>query len=312
MATRRVVWVPGLLALAGLLVVGLGLRADAPGQGLDYVALGDSYSAGPLIPRQDLDAGLCLRSDHNYPSLLTRRLHVTSFRDTTCTGITTAGLSNPVDTGLPGSPAPAPLNALNSRTDLVTLGIGGNDGGLFSALFRRCPALAVDHRDGSPCRDAYTDAEGNDVLAARVRQVPAAVEAVLDHIHQRAPRAQVWVVGYLRVLPRHGTCSAIPLARGDYRWADRLERGLNSALATAAADRGDHFVDAYAASRGHDACAGRHAWVNGRVESLRRAAAYHPLRSGMQAVADLLAERIAVAQGAPTPSTTTSSGGDAD
>ena len=32
-----------------------------------YVALGDSYSAGPLIPTTDL-AGGCARSDHNYPT----------------------------------------------------------------------------------------------------------------------------------------------------------------------------------------------------------------------------------------------------
>ena len=34
-----------------------------------YVALGDSYTAGPLIPTTDL-AGGCARSDHNYPTLV--------------------------------------------------------------------------------------------------------------------------------------------------------------------------------------------------------------------------------------------------
>ena len=293
MASRRLFLVPVLLALAGAAVAGLGLRADAPGQGLDYVALGDSYSAGPLIPRQRLDAGLCLRSDHDYPTLLARRLDVTTVRDVTCSGLTTAGLAEPVDTGLPGSPAPPPLSSLHTGTDLVTLGIGGNDGGLFSALFRHCPALADDAPRGDPCRQAYTADDGRDLLVGRAEQVRSTVGEVLDRIHERAPRAEVWVVGYLRVLPRHGTCRAIPLAAGDYRWADHVERVLNGALAAAANDHGDHFLDTYAASRGHDACAGGEAWVNGRVESLRRAAAYHPLRAGMQAVADLLAVRTA-------------------
>ena len=273
--------------------------ASAPSPGLDYVALGDSYSAGPLIPRQRLDAGLCLRSDHNYPTLLARELGATSFHDVTCTGLTTADLAQPVDTGLPDSPAPAPLEALHSTTDLVTLGIGGNDGGLFSSLFRRCPALRKDDPNGSPCRQAYTEADGRDLLAGRAQQAQGDVEAVLDRIHERAPRAEVWVVGYLQVLPERGTCRAIPLAAGDYRWVDHIERELNAAVAAAAAARGDHFVDTYAASHGHDACAGRNAWVNGRVESLRRAAAYHPLRAGMQAVADLLEEQMASGVSAP-------------
>ena len=50
-----------------------------------YVALGDSYSAGPLIPTTDL-AGGCARSDHNYPSLVARPLKVKTFVDVTCSG----------------------------------------------------------------------------------------------------------------------------------------------------------------------------------------------------------------------------------
>ncbi len=274
--------------------------ADAPSPGLDYVALGDSYSAGPLVPRQRLEAGLCLRSDHNYPSLLARKLHVTSFRDVTCSGADSKDLSRPVRTGLPGPPSPPQLAALDAGTDLVTLGIGGNDNGLFSALFRTCPTLA--HRDpgGAPCRDAYTAADGSDELAAKIGYVRAHLETLLDRIHARAPNAEVWVVGYPRVLPADGTCRAIPLAAGDYRWADRLERTLNTALEAAASLDDAHFADTYAASTGHDACAGRDAWVNGSVESLRRAAAYHPLRPGMEAEARLLQQRISTGDGTST------------
>jgi hypothetical protein len=35
-----------------------------------YVALGDSYTAGPLIPVQETTPLGCLRSDHNYPHLV--------------------------------------------------------------------------------------------------------------------------------------------------------------------------------------------------------------------------------------------------
>ena len=45
--------------------------AHGSGGGREYVALGDSYTSGPLIPRQ-VDAG-CARSDHNYPSIVAAR-----------------------------------------------------------------------------------------------------------------------------------------------------------------------------------------------------------------------------------------------
>src|SRR4051794_36724174 len=90
-----------------------------------YVALGDSYSAGPLIPTTDLAAG-CARSDHNYPSLLARELRVRTFVDVTCSGARTADLaaSQP---GFGDATIPPQLRALDRRTDLVTIGIGGND-----------------------------------------------------------------------------------------------------------------------------------------------------------------------------------------
>jgi len=58
-----------------------------------YVALGDSYTAGPLIPNQvDLN---CLRSDHNYPTLASASIHSSSFVDVSCSGATTNDVLNP-------------------------------------------------------------------------------------------------------------------------------------------------------------------------------------------------------------------------
>ena len=90
-----------------------------------YVALGDSYSAGPLIPTTDL-AGGCARSDHNYPSLLAARLHVGKFVDATCSGATTGDLSH-VQHPFRGASVPPQLHAVTRRSDLVTVGIGGRN-----------------------------------------------------------------------------------------------------------------------------------------------------------------------------------------
>jgi hypothetical protein len=47
----------------------VGVFAQTPAQGRtppeSYVALGDSYTAGPIIPVQQNDPFGCLRSDHN-------------------------------------------------------------------------------------------------------------------------------------------------------------------------------------------------------------------------------------------------------
>ncbi len=58
-----------------------------------YVALGDSYTAGPLIPNQQPNPLGCLKSDHNYRHLVALALQVPTFRDASYSGATTANIS---------------------------------------------------------------------------------------------------------------------------------------------------------------------------------------------------------------------------
>ena len=69
-----------------------------------YVALGDSYTAGPLIPLQETDPLGCLRSDHNYPHLVAAALSVSDFRDPSCSGAETDDMTMPQGV----SPGPNP------------------------------------------------------------------------------------------------------------------------------------------------------------------------------------------------------------
>lgn len=278
-------------AVWGQALVGPVPAARTPGPHVDYVALGDSYSAGPLVPAQQLAAGTCFRSTHDYPALLAARLRVDTLVDVTCTGADTDDLARSVPNHLPGPPPPPQLDALRPGTDLVTVGVGGNDSGLFADVLRRCAALARDDPRGSPCRRAFT-VDGVDTAVADARAVRPHLAWLLGEIRRRAPRAEVWVVGYPRLLPERGTCAAVPFAAGDYRWADRVERAVNAALRDAARSLGAGFVDVYAASAGHDACAGRDAWVNGSVDRFGRALAYHPLLAGMEGVAEAVEEAI--------------------
>lgn len=251
----------------------------------EYVALGDSYTAGPLI-RQTVPALGCFRSTHNYPALLAEALDVETLADVSCSGADTTDLTSPQRFGL-GAVAPQ-LSALSADTDLVTVGIGGNDFGVFGSLVWTCPRLRAYDPDGAPCRDHFRD-RGRDRLLAAIAATRDRLDRTVEQIHRRAPHAEVFVVGYPRIAPTTGTCPRVlPFADGDYRYANRVERRLNSALRHAALTHDAAFVDTYRASRGHDACAGADAWVNGRQTDPARAQAYHPFRAYMAAVADLV------------------------
>ena len=247
-----------------------------------YVALGDSFTAGPLVPYVDATRPACLRSTANYPAVLAAWLPAARLVDVSCSGAETADLRRPQQ-GF-GPAAQPQLRAVTEGTDLVTIGMGGNDFGLFGTLVGRCPALAASDPNGSPCRQAFTAADGTDVLQARLPRIEARLVDAVRAVQERAPDAVVAVVGYPRLVPASGSCADLPLAAGDYVWADRVQRGLNTALASAAAAAGVAYVDTYTGSAGHDVCA-TEPWVNGARTLPTQALAYHPNAAGMRSTA---------------------------
>src|SRR4051794_36083494 len=60
-----------------------------------YVSLGDSYTAGPVIPQQQTNPLGCLRSDHNYPHLVATSLNAALLTDVSCSGATTNDMTQP-------------------------------------------------------------------------------------------------------------------------------------------------------------------------------------------------------------------------
>jgi lysophospholipase L1-like esterase len=252
-----------------------------------YVALGDSFTAGPLIPTTDITDG-CFRSDGNYPALVADRLDVDRLVDVSCSGARTSDLTGPQPT-VGGAKVPPQLKALTPGTDLVTVGIGGNDFNLFETFTRTCTLAGRGRTTGSPCADRLAE-EGTD-LGTVTEGISRNVEKALDRVKQRAPRARVLLVGYLRLAPADGRCPELPFAPGDYATGSEVSRALNEALATAAERADVGFVDMYAASEGHDICADE-PWVNGAQTLQDQALAYHPFAAGMEAVADRIVERL--------------------
>lgn len=258
----------------------------------NYVALGDSYTSGPLIPLPHLDPLFCGKSTQNYPSMVAAALRVRSFTDISCGGADTTSMTQRQSVTLGANPPQ--FSALRADTDLVTVGIGGNDYDVFGTLVGTCPSLRASDPTGNPCQDRFT-ADGVDTIKAKIADTGKNVEQVLAGIHARAPRADVFVVGYPRIAPESGYCPKIlPFAEGDYAWLNDVEKALNSAIEKAvAADGKATFVDTFGPSAGHDACApDGAAWINGQHTKLLVAAAYHPYRTGMAGVAGVLLRHL--------------------
>lgn len=255
--------------------------AATPPKPLTYAALGDSYVAAPLVPVTDFANG-CFRSSGNYPALVAEQLGAT-LDDRSCAAAQTVDLGTSQQ-----AEVPAQLSAVKADTDLVTLGIGGNDGGLFRQLVGTCPQVRAQDPDGAPCRDAMT-ATGQDKLLATLAGTGVKVTAALRTVHQKAPKATVLVVGYPTIVEPGQACTKLPLAAGDYAYVARIGRALNAMLRTAAGATGSTYVDVAAASKGHGVCSDD-PWINGAVNDQQRAAPYHPFAEEQQAVAKLVVE----------------------
>jgi lysophospholipase L1-like esterase len=252
-----------------------------------YVALGDSYAAGPLIPLPGLPLG-CLKSDRNYPHLTATRIGL-PLRDASCSGAQTEDMFEPQGVE-PDGPNPPQLDSLDAGTTVVSVTIGGNDIG-FGEIAEGC--IVVNPFE-SPCRDKYT-AGGSDELSERIAATAPAVDAVLDAIRARSPQARVFVVDYAAIFPEtgHGCWPQMPVGFSDVPYLRAKQRELNAMLAGEAAANGATLVSWYQASIGHDACKGPLTrWVE-PVVPLNPAAPIHPNAAGMRGAANALVAAIA-------------------
>jgi lysophospholipase L1-like esterase len=247
-----------------------------------YVGLGDSAASGPVIPYQ-IPAPLgCWRSDHNFAHVVAQSLDV-SLRDVSCSGARTDHMWSPQDVFL--GPNPPQLDALAKDTRMVTLQIGGNDIG-FGEIVDACTTASP---FGHPCIDRYAPnwPAGPDVLAARIAAAAPRVAAVLQEIHVRAKQARVLVVGYAAILPHtgYGCWPQVAIAWEDVPYLRATHEALNTMLKEQAAANNAAYVDAYAASRGRDACQSSSVrWVEPTVP-VNPAAPLHPNARGMRGVA---------------------------
>lgn len=265
--TRRLTAAFAMVAAGVMTVSSVAVPAEAkakPKVYKEYVSLGDSWTADVVLlnaqglPATEFAPIDCAQSQVNYPRLVAKSLNVKTFRDASCGSATTKDFTHP-QTGLPaGGTNPPQFDRLTKTTDLVTVGIGGNDAGVASAAtgcLNLLPNLGVGLPAplGGSCKDKLT-AGGKDQLTAQIKAAEPKVVAALKAIHKKSPKARILAVNYLAAVPKTGCYPYVQADNADMAYLYVKFNELNAMVKRAAKKGGAELVDTYKPTIGHDVC----------------------------------------------------------
>jgi lysophospholipase L1-like esterase len=269
--TRTVSVIVATLA-ASLTVPTTNAFAAGP-SGLDYVAMGSSFAAGPGVPPVQTSPGAatCSRSANNYPSFVARDIGA-NLKDVSCSGATTANVLTTSQSGLPPQ-----VQAVTSTTRLVTITIGGNDVNYLGSMY----AYSCQASGGSGCATVDQNAI-NQIFPA----LSGRLQNIVNAVHAVAPLAEVYLVNYFTILPASGGCASVPLTADQAAFERSIATRLADATAVAAAATGATLVDLATASQAHNACSAD-PWLESYYPAAGRVR-YHPNEAGMKAAAALV------------------------
>ncbi|MGP4112652.1 SGNH/GDSL hydrolase family protein [Streptomyces sp. 4N509B] len=242
-----------VLALGVTTLAPTAVALDSTAAATAYVALGDSYSSGVGAGSYDSGSGDCRRSTVAYPELWADANAPDSFTFAACAGATTEDvLANQ-------------LGALDSGTTLVSISIGGNDAG-FGDTMMTCVLQGT-----SACVSRVNEARAyiSDTL-------PGVLDSTYTAIRDRAPNAQVVVLGYPRMYELDGSCflGISEESRAAINGAADL---LADVTSKRAADHGFAFGDVRTTFAGHEICSDSE-WLHSVTWPVNDS--YHPTASG--------------------------------
>lgn len=311
---RRLAPLGSAAALAATAIVPTQIAGASPAAAASYewVALGDSYTAGVIpaagdtfeIPRDG-----CERTDRSYPQVMDRDLGaLLDLTNVSCGAATiedvTSRAQQPTgrhlppfseDPDYPFPPVPPQSESVGAGTNAVTVGVGGNTLGFADILLRCLELGSSSEGKGTPCKDDL--AAG---IPARLAKVSSDYDTMLTVIHERGPKAKILAVGYPTLIPKDSAkCSHNnwqqfgSITPADLTWlrTDVLEP-LNQAIEKSA---GSHdatsFVNLYDSSANHSVCdAGK--WAEGILTDNQQPALVHPNAAGHRNAADLVTSAV--------------------
>ena len=306
------------LALSFVLAVAAPVRAESDGiaeaagvtDPLDYVALGDSYSAGqgiePVLDVAPQDAS-CGRSARAWP-LSVKDLGVGApiaaaperFAFPACSG---AGVAN-VLSSPQATEHGVQIDAVGAGTDIVTVTIGGNDVE-FAEVLRHCATTAACWTSDFLELSSGSTLSLREWVAVRLRHLEEELVGVYEAIRQRtSPHATVVVASYPKLFATH---SGRRFGCSEFAFFTAEERsGLNAAameleqVIRRAADRaGIEFAPMTEVFAGHEICSQDfpgNEWLVGVDyqwswpwdERAVGPASFHPNHLGAQAYSDTM------------------------
>lgn len=265
-------------SLAALAVSGCAYRQSSPPLPTSMVALGSSFAAGPGIGSIKPDTPeRCSRSPLNYATQTASTLHM-ELVDVSCGGATTAHILGP------WSELPAQIDAVNPGAGVVTITIGGNDLGyvrnLFSATCKPGEGWTYQGRQ-VPCPPPAPP------KAEDFTQLDQNLRAIVTGIRQRAPKARIIFVQYVRLVP-DVPCPALGLSPEGAMLTRSMGEQLARTTARVAQETGAEVLPMDQLSRGHTPCDAEPWSVGPRPLGEGANTPWHPNRAGMTATAEAL------------------------
>ncbi|MEU8758507.1 SGNH/GDSL hydrolase family protein [Streptomyces sp. NPDC048659] len=293
-------------------VTALTLAAALPGtasaaapEPVRWAALGDSFTSGvfvgdPSPPLGGADRDGCDRTTGAYPDLVAAKLAAAppggrkvTLTDVSCGAAAIADVTSarqtpispvePPEGGWPSVAAQVERAGLDERTEVVTIGIGGNDLP-FGKVFASCLLAGYGQPDdATPCRDAY-EAGGPfldpESIHDKYDRITREYAGMIRAVHEKAPRAEVITVGYPVIFPADASScdrqdttelaadidgvGRISATHGDIAWLHEVNTHLNAIIEAITELSDGTFVDTAAGGTGHDACGSKGAkWVEG-------------------------------------------------
>jgi lysophospholipase L1-like esterase len=235
--------------IAALTLVGVQSAQAAAGP---YTALGDSYSSGVGTRSYYSDSGSCYRGPQAYPVRVAQNLGA-PLTFAACSGARVPDVLNQ-------------LGSLNANTAYVTVSVGGNDAG-FADVITRC-ALPWPWT----CTGEIDNA--NNYIR---NTLPGQLNNLYTQIRNRAPNAQVAVVGYPRLFNGEQCNALARISPAEQTALNQTADLLATTTAARASAHGFGFVDVRSVFTGHAVCDDAE-WINGLSDPVLES--YHPKVAG--------------------------------
>lgn len=217
-------------AVGALVLAFTPAAALAEDESLQYVALGDSYSSGVGAGSYLHDSGLCFRSENAHPVAYADSIGA-ELDFQACGGATISDVQD------------NQIDALNEDTDLVTLGIGGNDTGWVGVLLTCALPFPLE------CWQQIDDAE--DYV---INEMPGELDAVYSDVREAAPNAEVVITGYPLLFSGVLCQLLVNIMPEEQERLNEATHTLNDTIAGVAAEHGFEFADVRDNFDGHAVC----------------------------------------------------------